>query len=68
MILRELIQRLQALEEKEGGDLLVFATHGASGVSTELGYPSFSERDEWDNGDTLNLEMGEKYVSIYAGN
>ena len=67
MTLSDLIQRLQEIEA-EAGDLLVFSSHGASGVSTELGYPSIAERNEWDDGDTLNLEMGEKYVSIYAGN
>ena len=67
MILSELIQRLQELEE-EAGDLLVFSSHGASGISTELGYPSLAVRNEYDNGDTLDLEMGEQYVSIYAGN
>ena len=67
MILSDLIQRLQELED-EGGDLLVFSSHGASGISNELGYPQIAVRNEHDDGDTLDLEMGEQYISIYAGN
>ena len=67
MTLSELIKRLQELEA-EAGDLLVFSIHGATGVSNSLSTPTIDRRSEYDQGDTLDLDMGEKYVSIYAGN
>jgi hypothetical protein len=67
MKLREFIAGLQKLEAEGHGDLEVMYRHGASGECGELS--SAFVTDEIDNScGPFDLDDGEYYVSIYAGN
>lgn len=69
MTLNNLISRLQDLQAQGHGNLDVFYRHGASGDSGPLGHPSQEEIDgSEDCGDLVDMDIGEKYISIYAGN
>ena len=46
----------------------VYAVHGASGVSVEVGKASLATVGKWDDGDLLELNEGDEYVCIYTGN
>lgn len=66
MKLAEFIRRLQAIEAQGHGDKSVFYRHGASGDCGELS--SAHVTDRVDDQGPFDLEDGEEYVSIYAGN
>lgn len=69
MKLNEFITELQKLQSAGFGDLEVFYSHGASGDSGYLGYPSVGEIDgSEDCGELCDWTVGEKYISVYAGN
>ena len=60
------IQNLQKLEAEGHGDLEVFYRHGASGDCGELS--SAFVDDLVDECGPFDLEDGESYIRIYAGN
>lgn len=62
---RELIGQLTKLEDL---DLPVYGVHGASGSSYTIGFPSIQKADMHEQGDTLDLKLGEKYIMLYIGN
>jgi hypothetical protein len=66
MTLDKFIQQLQKLQSDGHGDKEVFYRHGASGDCGKLssGYIS----DEVDECGPFDLDEGQEYVSIYAGN
>lgn len=66
MKLTEFIKQLQELEAQGHGDLEVFYRHGASGDCGELS--SAHVTDRIDECGPFDIEDGEQYVSIYAGN
>jgi len=66
MKLSKFIKQLQELEAQGHGDLEVFYRHGASGDCGELS--SAHVTDEVEDTGPFDLEDGERYVSIYAGN
>jgi hypothetical protein len=66
MKLNQLITCLQALQASGFGDLEVFYRHGASGDCGPLS--SAQVTDEVDECGPFDLEDGETYISIYAGN
>ncbi len=66
MKLKEFIAKLQELEAQGHGDLEVFYRHGASGDCGELRSAHVTDAVE-DTG-PFDLEDGQLYVSIYAGN
>ena len=66
MRLNEFITNLQKLADEGHGDKQVFYRHGASGDCGELSSAHITNRVE-DTG-PFDLEDGEEYVSIYAGN
>lgn len=66
MKLRDFIKNLQKLEEAGHGDLHVFYRHGASGDCGELSSAFVTDVVE-DTG-PFDLEDGEQYISVYAGN
>jgi hypothetical protein len=70
MQLAKLIERLQKLEEEHGGDLEVFAIHGASGVSQALSNPYFADDgpSRTDGGPLCEYEAGRGFIWIYEGN
>ena len=69
MTLNDFIANLQKLQAEGHGDLEVFYRHGASGDS---GYLSHAFQEEIDGtedcGELCDMEKGEKYISVYAGN
>jgi hypothetical protein len=66
MKLSKFIKQLQELEAQGHGDLEVFYRHGASGDCGQLSSARVTDAVE-DTG-PFDLEDGELYVSIYAGN
>ena len=69
MKLNQFIANLQKLQAEGCGDLEVFYRHGASGDSGYLGSAFMQEVDgSEDCGELCDWAVGEKYISIYAGN
>jgi len=69
--LGELIQKLIDVVNENptvNQDLPVYACHGASGVSDEIGSASVATVGKWDDGALTELEEGVEYVSLYTGN
>lgn len=60
----KLIEYLQKMPQ----DLEIFACHGASGSVDEVSSPHVEEASIYDTSMGLDLEIGEKYVSLYTGN
>lgn len=69
MKLKDFIANLQKLEAEGHGDLEVFYHHGSSGDTGELGHAFQEEIDGTEDcGELCDMDVGEKYISIYAGN
>jgi hypothetical protein len=66
MKLKAFIAELQKLDAQGHGDLQVFYRHGASGDCGELS--SCFVTDTVNDCGPFDLEDGESYVSVYAGN
>jgi hypothetical protein len=66
MTLTKFIEQLVALEAAGHGDKQVLYRHGASGDCGELS--SAHVTDRVDEQGPFDLEDGEVYISIYAGN
>ena len=66
MTLDKFIEQLQKLQTQGHGDLEVFYRHGASGDCGQLSSARVTAEVE-DTG-PFDLEDGQEYVSIYAGN
>ena len=66
MKLKDFIANLQELEAQGHGDLEVFYRHGASGDCGPLSSAFIS--DEVSECGPFDLDEGQEYVSIYAGN
>lgn len=66
MTLNKLIENLIRLQEDGHGDKKVLYRHGASGDCGELSFAHVT--DEVDECGPFDLDDGEEYVSIYAGN
>jgi hypothetical protein len=66
MKLKDFIANLQKLEAEGHGDKEVFYRHGASGDCGELSSAFIS--DEVGDCGPFDLDEGQEYVSIYAGN
>jgi hypothetical protein len=66
MKLKDFIANLQKLEAQGHGDLEVFYRHGASGDCGQLSSAYIS--DEVSECGPFDLDEGQEYVSIYAGN
>ena len=66
MRLKDFIANLQKLEAQGHGDLEVFYRHGASGDCGQLSSAYIS--DEVSECGPFDLDEGQEYVSIYAGN
>jgi hypothetical protein len=66
MKLKDFIANLQQLEAQGHGDKEVFYRHGASGDCGPLSSAFIS--DEVDYCGPFDLDEGQEYVSIYAGN
>jgi len=66
MTLDKFIEQLQKLQAQGHGDLEVFYRHGASGDCGQLS--SARVTDEVEDTGPFDLEDGQEYVSIYAGN
>ena len=66
MKLNQFIIQLQKLQLQGHGDLEVFYRHGASGDCGPLACAQVT--DEVDDCGPFDLEDGETYISIYAGN
>ena len=49
-------------------DLPVYACHGASGVSDEIGSANSAKVSGWEDGVLADLEVGTEYVSLHTGN
>ena len=67
MRLKDFIANLQKLEAQGHGDLEVFYRHGASGDCGKLSSARVTDEVEDECG-PFDLEDGQLYVSIYAGN
>jgi hypothetical protein len=67
MRLKDFIANLQKLEAQGHGDLEVFYRHGASGDCGPLSSAFITDEVDGDCG-PFDLEDGQLYVSIYAGN
>lgn len=67
MNLSTFINRLLALEAEGHGDLEVFYRHGASGDCGELSSARVTDEVSEETG-PFDLDEGQKYISIYAGN
>jgi hypothetical protein len=67
MKLKDFIANLQKLEAEGHGDKEVFYRHGASGDCGELSSAFISDEVNDDCG-PFDLDKGQEYVSIYAGN
>jgi hypothetical protein len=66
MKLKDFIANLQKLEAEGHGDKEVFYRHGSSGDCGELSSAFIS--DEVGDCGPFDLDEGQEYVSIYAGN
>jgi hypothetical protein len=66
MTLNEFIEQLQKLQAEGHGDKLVFYRHGSSGDCGELSSAFIS--DEVNECGPFDLDDGQEYISIYAGN
>ena len=66
MKLKDFIANLQKLEAQGHGDLQVFYRHSASGDCGEL--RSAHVTDVVEDTGPFDLEDGQLYVSVYAGN
>jgi len=66
MKLNDFIAQLQVLQELGHGEMQVFYRHGASGDCGELSSACID--DEVGECGPFDLEDGEKYISVYAGN
>ena len=67
MKLKDFIANLQKLEAEGHGDKEVFYRHGASGDCGQLSSAYISDEVDGDCG-PFDLDEGQAYVSIYAGN
>ena len=67
MKLKDFIANLQKLEAQGHGDKEVFYRHGASGDCGLLSSAYVSDEIDDDCG-PFDLDEGQEYVSIYAGN
>ena len=67
MRLKEFLANLQKLEAQGHEDLEVFYRHGASGDCGKLSSARVTDEVEDECG-PFDLEDGQLYVSIYAGN
>jgi hypothetical protein len=69
MTLNDFIANLQKLQAEGHGDLEVFYHHGSSGDTGNLGYAFQGEIDGTEDcGELCDMDVGEKYISVYAGN
>ena len=66
MTLDKFIEQLQKLQAQGHGDKIVFYRHGASGDCGELRSARIS--NEVSECGPFDLDDGQEYVSIYAGN
>lgn len=66
MKLADFVTALQKLVDEGHGEKQVFYRHGSSGDCGELSSPRITDRVE-DTG-PFDLDDGEEYVSVYAGN
>jgi hypothetical protein len=66
MTLNKFIEQLQKLQAEGHGDKAVFYRHGASGDCGKLSSAFIS--DEVSECGPFDLDEGQEYVSIYAGN
>lgn len=66
MTLTKFIENLQKLQAEGHGDKQVFYRHGASGDCGQLSSACIS--DEVSECGPFDLDEGQEYVSIYAGN
>jgi hypothetical protein len=66
MTLTKFIENLQKLQAEGHGDKQVFYRHGASGDCGKLSSAYIS--DEVSECGPFDLDEGQEYVSIYAGN
>ncbi len=66
MTLTKFIENLQKLQAEGHGDKQVFYRHGASGDCGQLSSAYIS--DEVSECGPFDLDDGQEYVSIYAGN
>lgn len=67
MRLVDFVNNLQKLVDQGHGDLQVYYRHGASSDCGELSCPTVTDEVD-DYCGPFDLEAGEQYVSIYAGN
>jgi hypothetical protein len=67
MKLNKFIEQLQKLQSEGHGELEVFYRHGASGDCGKLSSAHVTDIVEDECG-PFDLEDGEHYISIYAGN
>ena len=67
MKLNKFIEQLQKLQTEGHGDKEVFYRHGASGDCGKLSSAFITDEVDGDCG-PFDLDEGEEYVSIYAGN
>jgi hypothetical protein len=67
MTLTKFIENLQKLKAEGHGDKEVFYRHGASGDCGKLSSAFISDEVDRDCG-PFDLDEGQEYVSIYAGN
>lgn len=67
MKLNEFIAQLVKLQEQGHGDLEVYYRHGASGDCGELAYGYVTDEID-DQCGPFDLNEGQEYISIYAGN
>lgn len=63
----DMIAALQKLQHQGHGKKMVFYRHGASGDCGPLGSPCLTDEVDDETG-PFDLEPGQQYVSIYAGN
>ena len=66
MQLKDFVKNLQKLVDQGHGELEVYYSHGSSGDCGELSSAHITDRVT-DCG-PFDLEEGEKYISVYAGN
>lgn len=66
MILSNFIKELQKLESAGHGNLCVFYRHGSSGDCGELSTAFVT--GEIDHQGPFDIEPGDLYISVYAGN
>ena len=66
MTLNKFIENLVKLQAQGHGDLEVFYRHGASGDCCELRGAHVT--DEIEDTGPFDLEEGQNYISVYAGN